>query len=93
MIRKTMITAAQSRAARALLNISQDELSKKAEVGVATIRTFETGKAQTRRSVIKALRGALEELGITFVPENGEGAGVRLRKGHQPLPPAPATSA
>lgn len=29
---------------------------------------------------IAALRGALETAGVIFVAENGEGAGVRLRK-------------
>jgi hypothetical protein len=31
---------------------------------------------------IVAIRRALEEAGVIFVPENGEGPGVRMRKQH-----------
>ena len=33
-----------------------------------------------RPATIAAIRSALESAGVIFVPENGEGAGVRLRK-------------
>ncbi|MEA2756814.1 MAG: hypothetical protein QOJ54_3103 [Aliidongia sp.] len=76
-----MITSAQCRAARALLRWSQDDLAEKSEVGVAAIRTFEAESAAPRRATLAALRLALETAGIIFIAENGEGPGVRLRKG------------
>jgi transcriptional regulator with XRE-family HTH domain len=77
-----MIAAAQIRAARALLNLSQNELAEKASVHVATIRRLEA--ANTVRGAAETLwkiETALGELGIDFIsPEGGKGPGVRLRR-------------
>jgi hypothetical protein len=35
-------------------------------------------------STVAAIRAALEAAGVLFVAANGEGPGVRLRKGTQP---------
>jgi transcriptional regulator with XRE-family HTH domain len=75
-----MISAAQIRAARALLNISQAELAEIASVHVATIRRLEAstqvrGAADTLWRIERAFAGA----GIEFIAEEGaKGAGVRL---------------
>lgn len=75
-----MLTPSQSRAARGLLNWTQDDLAKAASVGVVTVRQFETEKAAPRPATLTVLRQALEAAGVQFIPENGGGAGVRLAK-------------
>ncbi len=76
-----MITPAQSRAARGLLNWSQADLAQAANVGVITVRSFERGASAPRSATMSVMIGALETAGVEFIPENGGGAGVRLRKG------------
>jgi transcriptional regulator with XRE-family HTH domain len=78
-----MMTPAQCRAARALLDWSQQQLAESATVGNATIRNFENGKSSPQHSTLDVLRRALEAAGVEFIPENGGGPGVRLRK-HAP---------
>lgn len=46
-----------------------------------TIAHFEKGQRQPIPANLTALRTALEAAGVIFVAENGEGPGVRLRKG------------
>lgn len=66
--------------ARAALNWSTQELATKAGVGVNTVNRFEAGQ-DARVSSVDKMRAALEAAGVIFVEENGEGPGVRLRKG------------
>jgi transcriptional regulator with XRE-family HTH domain len=75
-----MFTSAQSRAARGLLDWSQTDLATKAGISLSTVRDFETGKRSPIANNLAAMRKALEAAGIEFIPENGGGAGVRLRK-------------
>jgi len=72
------ITAAQCRAARAMLQWSVRALAEKAGVRPATISNFETGKTSPNRLTRAAIRGALEAGGIEFT--NGAKPGVRLRQ-------------
>ncbi len=74
-----MITPAQCRAARGLINWTQDDLAKAAEIGVVTVRHFEAGKAEPRSATLVVIRQALEGAGVEFIPRNGGGAGVRTR--------------
>jgi DNA-binding transcriptional regulator YiaG len=73
-----MISPAQCRAARGLLDWSQQELAKKAGVGVVTVRQLEAGTHQPRRATLDVVRRCLESGGVEFIAENGGGAGVRL---------------
>jgi transcriptional regulator with XRE-family HTH domain len=75
-----MITSSQCRAARGLIGWNQQELASAAGVGVATIRLFETGKGEQRRSTLTVIRQALEAAGVEFT--NGDQPGVRLRRAH-----------
>jgi transcriptional regulator with XRE-family HTH domain len=75
-----MMTPAQCRAARGLLDWSQQQLAEAARVGVVTVRQFEGGKAAPRNATLDVLRRALEAAGVEFIAENGSGAGVRLSK-------------
>lgn len=73
------ISGPQCRAARGLLGWSLDGLAVASEVAKRTLVSFEAGSA-CRSSTIQAIRAALESAGVEFIPENGGGAGVRLRK-------------
>ena len=75
-----MLTSPQCRAARALIDWSREQLAEASKVSLQTIVDFERGARQPRELTLAALRAALEVAGVIFVPENGEGAGVRLRK-------------
>jgi transcriptional regulator with XRE-family HTH domain len=75
-----MITSAQCRAARGLLDWTQQELADAAHIGIATLRQFEGGHADSRQATLSVLRRAFEEAGVEFIDENGGGPGVRLRK-------------
>jgi DNA-binding transcriptional regulator YiaG len=76
----TVITPATCRAARALIEWSQGELAQAANVGQSTVRNFEAGRSVPVANNLDAIRRALEAAGIEFIPENGGGAGLRLRK-------------
>jgi transcriptional regulator with XRE-family HTH domain len=79
----TDITASQLRAARSLIRWRAEDLAKASGVGVATIRRAESSHGIVTMTVpnVAAVRRALEAVGVIFVEENGEGPGVRLRKG------------
>ncbi len=79
----TTITPALCRAARGLLGWNQDDLAKAARVGLNTLRNFETGRSAPMTNNLAAMQAALEEAGVLFIPENGGGAGLRLRKPNQ----------
>lgn len=68
------------RAARALVNWSVRDLSERSGVHRNTITNFETGKSGGDPDTLTKLQRALEAAGVEFIPENGSGAGVRLRK-------------
>ncbi|MGO4676255.1 multiprotein-bridging factor 1 family protein [Bosea sp. 2YAB26] len=74
------MTPSQSRAARALIEWSQEELAKAAHLGLSTIRDFEKGRRTPSHNNLLGMRTALEAAGVLFIPENGAGAGVRLAK-------------
>lgn len=78
--KRAMMTPAQCRAARALLDWSQQQLADAARVGVVTVRQLEAGASQPRNATLDVMKRALEEAGVIFVAENGEGPGVRLKK-------------
>jgi len=75
-----MVTPAQCRAARGLLDWSQQDLASQAGVGIVTVRQLEAGVNEPRRSTLEVVRQAFERAGVEFIDENGGGPGVRLRK-------------
>jgi transcriptional regulator with XRE-family HTH domain len=75
------LTPAQSRAARALVNLSQVRLARLANLSETMITNFENGRRMPTVNDLEALRRALEAKGIIFVEENGDGPGVKLRHG------------
>jgi predicted transcriptional regulator len=75
-----MITSAQCRGARGLLDWSQQDLARNSGVGTVAIHQLESGTSQPRRATVDVIRRAFEEAGVEFIEENGGGAGVRLKK-------------
>lgn len=69
-------------AARTLLGISQSDLAEGSSISVATLKRMEAspGEAMGLVNNVRAVRQALEIAGVEFIPENGGGVGVRLRK-------------
>jgi transcriptional regulator with XRE-family HTH domain len=77
------ISIRQMKAARSLLNWSQDDLAEKSGVSKPTIGRLESQDSETvggRSETGDALVAALEKAGVEFIPENGGGAGVRMKK-------------
>ena len=73
------LSPAQCRAARALIGWSQDKLATESKVAKATIANFEANRRAPYDRTMADLRATLETAGVEFIPENGGGAGVRLR--------------
>lgn len=68
----------QCRMARTALNLGVRDLSKMAGVAVSTIARFERGE-ELKPATVNVIRAALDAAGVEFIPENGGGAGVRLK--------------
>jgi transcriptional regulator with XRE-family HTH domain len=69
-----------------MLDISQQELARSSDVGLATLRRIENSTEELRVTVQVLLRiqRALENAGIIFIDQDGKtGPGVRLQR---PLP-------
>ncbi len=80
-----MITAAQLRAARALLGMDQRALAEASGLSLPTIQRMEASEGVIRGQVesLMKLIGALDAAGIELINEgaasNGGGRGVRLK--------------
>jgi len=76
---QSILTAAQCRAARAMVEWSVERLSEASAVDPQTIRQFEARFRRPDEKTLRRLRITLEAAGVLFVPENGRGAGVRFK--------------
>ena len=82
-----MITAAQLRAARALIGIDQRRLAELSGLSVPTIQRMEASEGVIRGNVdsLMKLIDALDAAGIELIAERtvsaGGGRGIRLKKG------------
>jgi transcriptional regulator with XRE-family HTH domain len=80
-----VITAAQLRAARALLGIDQRELAQRCSLSLPTIQRMEASEGVIRGNVdsLMKLVEALSAAGIELIgegaPSSGGGRGVRLK--------------
>ena len=89
----TLITAAQIRAARALLGIDQRQLAEMAGVSLPTIQRMEAsagnvrGGVETLTKVVEAFdRAGIELIGENVVSPQG-GRGVRVKQAKAPSTP------
>jgi transcriptional regulator with XRE-family HTH domain len=84
-----MVTSEQSRAARGWLNWTQEDLAKRANVSLSTIRDFEKGRRTPIGNNLDAIRRAFEDAGVvlvfqadrTAVGVNGPSVGPRQSAG------------
>lgn len=74
------ISAAQCRAARGLIGWSQDALADAAGLSRKTVTDFEGENRPTTPASVAKIEAVLRKEGVEFIPENGGGAGVRLRR-------------
>ena len=72
--------SAQIRAARALLGWSQDQLARRAGVGLATLQRIEQNKGIVKGnfSTVLKIQKALERADIHFIEDDFGQIGVRL---------------
>lgn len=75
-----MITSAQIRAARALLDWSRQTLSERSGVGISALMRLEsaTGIPGGNIKTFEAVQRAFEKVGIVFIGNPDDGPGVRL---------------
>ena len=66
-----MLAPEQSRAARAWLDWSQDDLAKRAHVALSTVRDFEKGRRVPIKNNLDAIRSVLESAGISLLFDTG----------------------
>jgi len=72
-----MLSPEQCRAARAWLGWPQDELAKRAKVGLSTLKDFEGGKRAPMRNNLEAIRHAIEAAGVhPAFREDGSAHGI-----------------
>lgn len=83
-LRPETLTPEQCRAARGLLDMKQAELAASSGVGLSSIKNFEAGRTGMIANNLLAIMRALQIAGAEFLPENGSGPGVRLKKGINP---------
>jgi len=76
------LTSDQIRAARSMLRWDQSDLTIKSGVSLATIKRLEkmNGIVSANLVTLQAIERAFTDAGIDFIPENGGGPGVRLKK-------------
>ena len=75
-------TGRQLAAARTLLGLTQADVAARSNLSVPTLKRMEgsEGPIAGMQNNVEAVIRALEAAGVIFVAENGDGAGVRLRK-------------
>lgn len=73
------ITPAQCRAARGLLDWTQEQLAERAELSRSTVRDFEGGKHDLHRASAAQVVRVFEAAGVALIEADAMGPGVRLR--------------
>jgi hypothetical protein len=75
------VTGRQIAAGRVLAGIGHAKLASRSKISLAVLRKIESSIWPDIRLTdeMRAVKVALEELGIRFIPENGGGVGVRLK--------------
>ncbi len=76
-----MITSAQIRAARALLDWTRDQLSTQAGVGISALMRLESSEGVPSGNIktFESVQKAFEKAGIEFIGTPESGAGVRWK--------------
>ena len=76
-----MITSAQIRAARAMLDWPRDRLSTESGVGISALMRLEASEGVPSGNIktFEAVQKAFEKAGIEFIGTPEDGAGVRWK--------------
>ena len=76
-----MITSAQIRAARALLDWSREQLSNHSGVGISALMRLESSEGVPSGNIktFEAVQKAFEKAGIEFIGTPESGSGVRWK--------------
>jgi hypothetical protein len=76
-----LITSAQIRAARAMLDWSREKLSGQAQVGISALMRLEGAEGIPSGNIktIQSVQRAFEKSGIEFIGTPESGAGVRWK--------------
>lgn len=65
-----------------MLSLSQADIAAATQLSLPTIKRAESDRSvSVSAEAIASIQTALEAAGVIFVEENGEGPGVRLKKG------------
>ena len=81
-----MLAPEQSRAARAWLDWSQEDLAKRAHVALSTVRDFEKGRRVPIKNNLDAIRLSLEMAGVTLVFRGDAPLGIQVTQGADGTP-------
>ncbi len=82
----TGLTPEQCRAARGLLDWTQEDLATRAGVSRSTVRDYEKGRHALHCTSAAQIVLALEEGGAVLIPADELGPGVRLLRGPAAAP-------
>ena len=75
-----MLAPEQSRAARGWLAWTQEDLAKRANVSLSTVRDFEAGRRVPIKNNLDAMRLAFEMAGVAFVFRGEIASGVQFKQ-------------
>jgi transcriptional regulator with XRE-family HTH domain len=74
------MTREQCRAARALLDWSQEKLAEQSSISMEVLAEFEAGTRIPDGRILAEMQRILEAGGVVFISEELDGVGVRLRR-------------
>ena len=74
------LSSTQCREARILLCWTKERLALESGIAPKTVNRFESNKRVPQTATLQRIEETLTAAGVEFIPENGGGAGVRLRK-------------
>lgn len=80
-----MLTPELTRAARALLNWTQEQLAQKSNLGSSTVKDYEADRRTPTVNNLAAIQNAFENAGIRFVVDPGNGRISVGRAAHDDL--------
>lgn len=75
-----MPTPAQIRAARAMLDLTQADLAKRAGISKTGLNNIERGSSDPKASTLRAIQQALELAGIEFTVGGEPGVRMQAKK-------------
>lgn len=81
-----MLAPEQSRAARAWLEWSQEDLAQRAHVSLSTVRDFEKGRRMPIKNNLDAIRLSLEMAGVSLLFRGDKPLGVQVTPPHESDP-------